>query len=310
MADKTRQIGGLHKHDDDNGTLYTLILFINNADIGVSPNGYTPSSVGKSVSTGQGGETYPVPAPGTPLLPAATYIYDADYRPVADHWVFTILACSDDYVWGTSGGSLPALQQVVNRSFSLKPLMCEYVWWGIIPFRDHYLYNATNTSNIIVYDNSRLAKSADDMVYLNAGVGDTLGSVTMQGFLTPFLSDGGGAAPTDTWILANAPVTWAGQNIPTIIYELDLYLLSSKNIWTYITWCGLNGSFSTSGTAPATPYDGTGMWRSVDQKLKEVNKGLSGTSYNLVTRHMQLVPHWVNQDLRWDATKNGGTWMW
>ena len=42
MADKTRQIGGLHESTTEKGTLYKLIMFINSADATT----FTPTPVG------------------------------------------------------------------------------------------------------------------------------------------------------------------------------------------------------------------------------------------------------------------------
>lgn len=301
MADKTRQIGGLAEETNEKGTLYTLILFINAADVAT----FTPNPIGKPPVSGQVGG--PIGTNGTynkqtglVLLPDASYIYDFKKRPVGDHWIFTIYACSTNYDWGGSGKTITG--SISNRS--LKPngqLYCDPAWWGITRWGNHDDYRANRLGLVRVYDNSRTAKAADDLVFENAShAGDNLGTVVMCGNLTPFVSAG--------WIIGNAPVAWVDKKIQTVLYTVKLYK-PVGNVFDYINWNGINGTWGT-GSTPKTGFTDAGMWRAVDQDVLEGIATISSTKQDYLWRVMELVPIVLNTNLRWDSAKNGGTWVW
>lgn len=302
MADKTRQIGAVWSETDEKGTLYELSLFINNADYAA----YTPTSAGKTPTTGQGGETYPTAL--APLLSAGTYIYRYVRRPLGDHWQFTIYACNDDYDWGENQFELDVDNAKVNRSFDKAPLFLPAKWWGIIQFQFHNLWG-TSTPAPNIYDGSAVAKNATDLVFANAPTAATGSAAFNKDSGLPFAKSNTGTMPTVT----EMPITFVNATVMVTRYTCVMYRATSVSIESYIAWNGINPGGTSGGfTPPAgcapTGYLSKAMWLAMGQTLVENGKTINGNSYDVITRVMHLVPT-LGAQLYWNSTLYP-TWTW
>lgn len=302
MADKTRQIGGLWEKTGDAGTLYELKLFINNADKAT----YTPSSAGKAPENeGQGGETYPTAL--APLLPAGTYIYEYEFKPIGDHWILTIWACNDDYDWGKKGNVAVSQDSKKNRSWANTHVFFPASWWGIIPWEQHDLYDATNPDAILKYDNSGVVKGRKDLVFADATAVNKLGAFdTEYDTAMPFLKASSGTTyPT----LTEMPLSWVNQKIPTTKFTVTFYIANSLALSTYTTWRGVTGPIPTS-LAPESG-EAARKWRWVSVPgghVIESARQSGSVSYDEVKRIMVAAPMNGSNKLYWNPARNGGEW--
>ena len=316
MADKTRQIGGLHESTNEKGTLYKLIMFINSADATT----FTPTPVGKPPVAGETGTAYNtqivaiVPAG---ILPTACYIYDFEKRPVGDHWIFTILACSTGYDWGGSSGGGLVASTILQRSLAPDGrFKFEYSWFGITQWSQHELYQewATQAQRQAAGESlapiaqpklynaaGTAASSADDLVFVNAGIG-TQGTVQYRSNLTPFTSA--------SFVVANVPIDYAGKTVSTLIYHVKIYRVQGS-FWDYVKFTGANPSGAwASGITPDGTWANAAMWRADYQRIEEDKKTFGGNSYDMLERKMELVPYTnAGWNLRWDTAKMG-EWVW
>ena len=297
---KTRMYGGVTDKTDKKGTLYTVVLFVHSDDLTT----HTPTGAGKgpdskgqtatSFNT-QSGATYVPVASSDPDLD--NYIYEYERRPIADHYIITILACNADYDWGESSGSAPESEvSKINRSWGTADLFLQASWWGIIPWEQHAEYTADNAAKIKKYNDSGLANGRQDLVFANAKSSSTLGSANFD--YDPNM-------PFSNASLTYMPLAYVNRKVPVISYVVNFLVANTKPISYYVQWSGVSGSIPSS----LEPETGTitGAWRSVPGgRVREKAKRIGSIWYNEVERHMWRSPG----DLRWDPARNGGTWTW
>jgi hypothetical protein len=304
MADKTRQVGGLWEETTDKGTLYELTLFINAADVAT----YTPTPVGKSPSTGKGGEDYPTT--GALLFPAGTYIYQFTKRPMGDHWLFTVRACNDDYDWGTTPYTIALGNSLVNQSYDKTAQYLPAKWWGIIQFKDHSLYKDEDVLPPLKYDSSTVAAAnATDLVFANAPsydppISTANGTVVFTADSGLPFTKSGSTMPTET----EMPVKYINQTVMVHRYTVVMYRASSLDVKYYLDWNGINGTWTPPNANPGTGYSAAGLWLAVSQTIVRNGKTINNTKYDVVTRVMHMAPK-LGAQLEWNSTLYP-TWTW
>lgn len=281
MSDKTRKVGKLFTHQDERGSTYIQIYFVDSSDEVT----YTPAY-------GQDGDQAPFD------FPANTYVYDWDKNYAGDHFEITVKCHNDGYNPSSSySWSSPNRSQ---RQFRTESIYFDPSWWGVrkATASDAGSKNPDGTTTIDPLLNIEGdAAEVDDWIYREATKDDKKEpNYSKSPFWATFCDED------------SMPIEWIGQNIPTIGYVCVFYTNSS--IMNFAGWKGVNGSGSSyfsppSGCVP-TGYTSSGQWKSTGTVAIEDAKQFNGVDYHSVTRTMILAPG----DLRWDPNKNGGAWSW
>jgi hypothetical protein len=181
------------------------------------------------------------------------------------------------------------LSDEVAKSYSVAELFFPRQWWGVRKAGTQEAgYSGTERS------------SADALLDIFGHPADN-GSLLFPGAtksskgspdysLCPFSNPGS----------STMPVSLIEQKVKIKVYSLSFY--TKRAINTISDFVGVNGSFG--GACAPTPSE-SGKWRADEQSLRTV-KDSKGKQWVKVYRRMSMAPG----SLRWNADKNGGTWIW
>ena len=157
--------------------------------------------------------------------------------------------------------------------------------------------SATDDTNGIFTFLTGNACKEGDFIYKNA---TTSSAGTQDDTESPFSNTGG---------LSDANVKKViGQSLSSSTFTVSF--LTTSNIDNFETWIGVNGSFGSASTRPATTTSGT--WLAVSQKVTEASTPLGDPEvlYTKVIRKMRLAPQIGASQFLWDPDRNGGEWSW
>lgn len=269
----------------------------------------------------------------------------ADPLGTSAYMVYITITTEDEEGGSSGGNSKEELGKKVERQMSLKELVMQPKWWGVMmadksiaglqAFKsfeskkdknkqyDYYYayYNIFQTAGVEKYC------VEGDYVYKNANpkfrivATDKSKEPSDHDYQTESINelrknpdDGTFTGTVGTPNTTLSPYTgldannvgYAGQKVKTMVYRVTFYRRVAFN--TIPTFCGINGTFGP-GCAPFDTTEKT--WLALDQTVEKVTDS-DGDIWSKVTRTMERVPFgFALSALRWDENKaQYGTWTW